>query len=41
MRLTPDGWKIEQYVLSIAIPNDKADAIVEMIRAPAVAPTTD
>ena len=41
MRLTPDGWKIEQYVLSIAIPNDKADAIVEMIRAPAVAPSTD
>jgi uncharacterized protein (TIGR02246 family) len=41
LRLTDDGWKIEQYVLSIAIPNDKADAIVELIRAPAASPTAD
>lgn len=32
MRLTEDGWKIEQYVLSLAVPNDKADAVVEVIR---------
>ena len=32
LRLTDDGWKIEQYVLSLAIPNDKADAVVEVIR---------
>ena len=24
MRLTDDGWKIEQYVLSLAVPNDLA-----------------
>lgn len=32
MRLTADGWKIEQYVLSLAVPNDKAKAVVEVIR---------
>ena len=32
LRLTDDGWKIEQYVLSLAVPNDKADAVVEVIR---------
>ena len=32
LRLTDDGWKIEQYVLSFAVPNDRADAVVEAIR---------
>lgn len=32
LRLTDDGWKIEQYVLSFAIPNDKADAVVAIVR---------
>lgn len=32
LRKTPDGWKIEQYVLSFAVPNDKAGAVVEVIR---------
>lgn len=32
MRLTAEGWKIEQYVLSLAVPNDKAAAVVEVIR---------
>lgn len=35
MRLTADGWKIEQYVLSFAVPNDSAKAVVDVIRAPA------
>lgn len=35
LRLTDDGWKIEQYVLSFAVPNDKADQVVEAIKAPA------
>jgi len=26
-------WKIEQYVLSFAVPNDRADAVVGLIRA--------
>ena len=34
LRLTDDGWKIEQYVLSFAVPNDRAAAVVEAIRAP-------
>jgi len=34
MRLTDNGWKIEQYVLSLAVPNDKADAVVAVIKAP-------
>lgn len=32
MRLTDDGWKIEQYVLSFAVPNAAADAVVEAIK---------
>ena len=32
LRRTRDGWKIEQYVLSFAVPNDKAAAVVEAIR---------
>ncbi|KPF79808.1 protein with SnoaL 3 domain, NTF 2 superfamily [Brevundimonas sp. AAP58] len=32
LRLTEDGWKIEQYVLSFAVPNDRADAVVEVIK---------
>lgn len=35
MRRTADGWKIEQYVLSFAVPNGKAEAVVDVIRAPA------
>lgn len=35
LRLTEDGWKIEQYVLSFAVPNDRADQVVEAIKAPA------
>lgn len=34
LRLTDDGWKIEQYVLSFAVPNDKAGAVVAVIAAP-------
>jgi hypothetical protein len=32
LRLTADGWKIEQYVLSFTVPNDRADAVVEVIK---------
>ncbi len=32
LRLTDDGWKIEQYVLSFAIPNDRAAEVVEVVR---------
>lgn len=32
LRLTDDGWRIEQYVLSFAVPNDRARAVVEAIR---------
>lgn len=35
MRKTADGWKIEQYVLSFAIPNDRSDAVVAAVRATA------
>lgn len=35
LRLTDDGWKIEQYVLSFAVPNDRAEAVVEVIRGDA------
>ncbi|WEK39253.1 MAG: nuclear transport factor 2 family protein [Candidatus Brevundimonas colombiensis] len=35
MRLTDDGWKIEQYVLSFAVPNDRADAVVAAIKGEA------
>lgn len=34
LRLTDDGWKIEQYVLSFAVPNDRARAVVEAIQPP-------
>ncbi|CAN5379646.1 hypothetical protein BH10PSE2_BH10PSE2_17780 [soil metagenome] len=30
---TDDGWKIEQYVLSFAVPNDVADDVVALIKA--------
>jgi uncharacterized protein (TIGR02246 family) len=33
MRLTDDGWKIEQYVLSLAIPNAVARPVAGIIRA--------
>ncbi|WP_292082593.1 MULTISPECIES: nuclear transport factor 2 family protein [unclassified Brevundimonas] len=33
LRLTDDGWKIEQYVLSFPVPNDKARAVVGVIKA--------
>lgn len=34
-RSGPDrAWKIEQYVLSFAVPNDRADAVVRIIREP-------
>jgi len=33
LRRTEDGWKIEQYVLSMPIPNDKARAVVDLIQA--------
>ncbi|QTN18598.1 nuclear transport factor 2 family protein [Brevundimonas sp. AJA228-03] len=32
MRLTDGGWKIEQYVLSLAVPNDLASPIARIIR---------
>lgn len=32
LRLTADGWRIEQYVLSFAVPNDRARQVVEVIR---------
>lgn len=32
MRLTDDGWKIEQYVLSIAVPNDLASPMARIIK---------
>lgn len=32
MRLTYDGWKIEQYVLSLAVPNDLASPIARIIK---------
>lgn len=37
LRRTGPGevWKIEQYVLSFAVPNDKAETVVDLIRAPA------
>ena len=38
MRLTPDGWKIEQYVLSFPVPNDKAAAVIAVIKADAEQP---
>ncbi len=32
LRLTDEGWKVEQYVLSFAVPNDAARAVVEVLR---------
>ena len=32
LRKTRAGWKIEQYVLSFAVPNDRAGAVVGAIR---------
>lgn len=32
LRLTDDGWKIEQYVLSFTVPNDRARDVVEVVR---------
>lgn len=34
LRLTDEGWKIEQYVLSMAVPNEKAQAVVDLIKQP-------
>lgn len=33
LRKTRSGWKIEQYVLSFAVPNDRARAVVAAIEA--------
>lgn len=33
LRLTPGGWKIEQYVLSFAVPNEASKAVVTAIAA--------
>ncbi|RZJ32344.1 MAG: DUF4440 domain-containing protein [Brevundimonas sp.] len=33
LRKTEDGWKIEQYVLSFTIPNDRARAVVAAVKA--------
>lgn len=38
LRLTGGGWKIEQYVLSFAVPNDAARDVVALIREQAVTP---
>lgn len=35
LRLTEDGWKIDQYVLSLTVPNDRAEQVVQVIAAPA------
>ena len=34
LRLTDEGWKIEQYVLSFSVPNDRAEQVVRLIAAP-------
>ncbi|MES2862126.1 MAG: nuclear transport factor 2 family protein [Pseudomonadota bacterium] len=33
LRLTDSGWKIEQYVLSFAVPNEAAEPVVKVIEA--------
>lgn len=33
LRLTSEGWKIEQYVLSFPVPNDVADDVIATIKA--------
>jgi uncharacterized protein (TIGR02246 family) len=35
LRRTEDGWKIEQYVLSFTVPNERASAVVAAIRGDA------
>lgn len=35
LRKIDAGWKIEQYVLSFAIPNDRADGVVAVVRGSA------
>ena len=32
LRLTDGGWKVEQYVLSFAVPNDRSRAVVDAIK---------
>jgi len=32
LRLTDDGWRIEQYVLSFTVPNDRAAAVVAAMK---------
>lgn len=34
LRKTRSGWKIEQYVLSFTVPNDRARAVVDAIEGP-------
>ena len=41
MRLTDDGWKIEQYVLSLAVPNDLASPIARIIKTYEAAKTPE
>jgi hypothetical protein len=38
--LTSEGWRIEQYNLSIMVPNDAADAVVKVIRDSARRPAS-
>jgi uncharacterized protein (TIGR02246 family) len=40
MRRTEGGWKIEQYVLSLAVPNAVAAPVAQIIRALEAAKTT-
>ena len=30
--LTPEGWRVEQYVLSFPVPNELAEELVQMVR---------
>lgn len=30
--LTPEGWKIQHYVLSVAVPNEKIDAYLDAVK---------
>ena len=32
--LSDAAWRIEQYFLSLAVPNDKAEAVVAVIKGP-------
>ena len=40
LRLTDEGWKIEQYVLSLAVPNDIASPIADIIKTLETAQTS-